>query len=126
MSVRPTYTQMETLESALKEVEYKPGWKFELFSGLDDVVMHGPSLNVYVSFECANAYGQYSLGPVGNCIAYNPHDFFKDVGDSEELDEVRFALMIKNQIKRLELHELDEWLKIKGVRLVEPHPKKTT
>lgn len=40
-----------------------------------------------------------------------------------DMNEIQFVRMIRDKIKTLEFHELDEWLKIDGMHVVDPHPE---
>ena len=100
---------LEEAEAVLKRVSYKPGYHFEISA----IGLRVDLMLVQLQRPDADG-GDRKLDLVCRCPL--PAD------QLESLDEAGLIMLVSQQAAWLELHEMDEWLRLDGKRLREPHP----
>lgn len=91
----------------LTRITYKPGWRFHLVhdNGYGGMVLH------IVAFLPDATNPKHPIIPV---------KLDARVTDTAKLSEENFLAFVQRQIQKLELHEVDEWLKVDGVHYQPP------
>jgi hypothetical protein len=107
-------------EALLARITYRPGWQLRVFEDYSSGAM---ALHVIAQVE-----DTYHPGRVGRILhghlipAYlrlqDPLDAQLSRPENLEAERIRW---IREALGRVELHERDEWLKVDGVRLFDPH-----
>lgn len=109
-----TYYAHKAMYDFMDDLTYKPGYNLNLRqSGIDyylDVTMRTVD-----SVADTQSIGRLPEIKIGQTFALPPG--FLDYWSAE-----RFAQFIERSILDIERHELDEWLKLDGVHLRNPHP----
>lgn len=102
----------EEAVALLRKVTYRPGWTIESYTVPTGVVFRagGPEPDAYYDGE-----GDPPLVPIVYSWALTADELKHMSRD----DLLRWALTI---IKRRVEHEVEEWVKCDGVRIVQPHP----
>jgi hypothetical protein len=108
----PTGPGDDALEEWIGQVRYKPGWQFDLVSD--------------------HTLGDWALmvsAPVPNAYADDPattwtritsvHRIPKEIITTED----QFVDWLRHVVIGVEVHEVDEFLRFKGVQVRDPHPK---
>jgi hypothetical protein len=116
MDIRANMTGVEQLAAILEHVEYKPGWRFRLVPRIDihDPANVGRALEIQALVTDALSKREITIVHRSAC----PGDWYTHpVSDQEKL--VRFVEMA---IEKLEAHERDEWLRVGGRLVRDPHP----
>jgi hypothetical protein len=99
-------TVIDQIRQELKKITYKPGYEFtaDNYGGTILITVTTPYLK--------NANG-------GN-------DVFISIRH-EYCHSMPLSIAVRNLVRELELHEVDEWLKVDGKRIREPHgPRQET
>lgn len=96
------------IQQLLDNFSYKPGWKFEYES---------PD-HIYIKMKaCADSTGRITLYPedsleIGRQFQFHGLNF---------IDEKVFYSLLLDSIKIIKFHEIDEWFKIGGIAINDPH-----
>jgi hypothetical protein len=102
----------------IARMTYRPGWKFEWY------VADPRAFDIdRVSVFRVGTREPDSESKAGELVdVMYAHTFsFRDLS---AMDEQWFLREVRAVIEKRVLHELDEWLRIDGKPLVEPHPEK--
>lgn len=101
----------------LELVTYRPGWRFEL-ARYPQEEHHGHYVGrLWVRFKCDDTYGRYSprYGDQFEVVAnYLVPTYLCE-------DQRRFYTYLHRCITETEMHELDEWFKVGGRLVSNPH-----
>lgn len=112
-SVQLTYRELyEQVRFLLGRVTYKPGWKLVL-SPMDDYQRW---------IEITTVAEMTSLDGRGTTVLQRPMRY--DAGCLRGSEEWLLRLLVVESIRWMEMHEMDEWLKLDGLHMRDPHPEK--
>jgi hypothetical protein len=109
-------TAAEKLQSVIDNLTYKPGWRFwikwrptAIPHWPDDVILH-------MEFDAPDANEPERMTIIGR-------DMMLPQGLMQMIDGASAGIIrwVMYSIKEMEIHEVDEWLRIDGVRLKNPH-----
>jgi hypothetical protein len=95
---------------AIREVQYKPGWHFHLKPN-----DHNYAFTLIITCEVPDANAPEGLRKV------IPITMRREI-DTHHLNPDLFLVAITCAIRDMEMHEMDEWFRIQGHRVKEPHP----
>lgn len=105
----------QRIQAILDRMTYKPGWK---------ITISRPTDSIHNFWEPITLYARYPTTDVltGETIMLS---FVRsiDVDSAEKYPEDKLINLIAYFIKSFEMHEFDEWFKIDGVCVHEPHPE---
>lgn len=99
-----------------ERLTYKPGYRVEISRVLHDdnhLGIQPVYVRVFAMVTDVNDHSRQS--PLYNSEGH-PWYWF------EQATEEQVVSLIRGQCRRLELHEVDEWLRLDGVCVTEPHP----
>jgi hypothetical protein len=99
---------LQQLREELKLYSYKPGCVLEAVPGYGDAVV----LRVEAKTTCALT---------GEAVVLRQESAQEDI-EHWKKDDVRLA--VRALVLRMEEHEVDEWLRYRGVPVVDPHPQR--
>jgi hypothetical protein len=102
----------EEFARVVQAIEYKPGWRF-----LVDLHWDRPShwcVTVRVQAEVTNAYPPHEKATMQS--GYSVSD-----AELHHMDEDRAMRRVYSILSHMEIHELREFFKYKGVRPFDPH-----
>lgn len=112
--------QIDRALQVISEITYKPGWTISAFHNNKENPRRGQSIiieAVYDTYDVDNPTQETTLR----------QSIMIDCGILQRLSicEIKSTMLrfIRDLIREMELHEVDEWLCHKGNRLVNPHPK---
>lgn len=94
----------------LRQFTYKPGWRFQIVGESDSMQM------LDIVMKVPDSYGN-ARGPIDVI-------FRVDIPDRivrEPLPKMHLARWLRVQIKKAELHEMDEWFEIDKEKVFDPH-----
>lgn len=105
------------LQACLDRVTYKQGWTLEAVLDPGDGGQGHWCINLLVTHWAPNAYpdGRKEV-LVYRMRTVSPHIY-------RDLDAARFIAWVRSVVIELEMHEHDEWFKVDGKHLTEPHPE---
>lgn len=89
----------------LNRLSYKPKWKFELRS-------EGLSSTIIVKAWVRNSLPPHSDGYVYHTSGFPPIN---------DMSEDRLVSLVRDYVRRAELHEIDEYFKLDGKLINDPH-----
>lgn len=94
----------DLIASCLERFTYKPGWTFT--AGQHDT--EGPTITIEVGVEDSTTPGTYTLLRIRTFVppCRTPADFYR---------------WLRYRLQRIEAHECDEWFRVDGVQLHNPH-----
>lgn len=98
------FLSIDELRSHLTKLSYRPGWRFEVYDG----VWEGPHFVVWTEVED-------SLNP-GSKTTLDVHSMLPPMPSTEY-----FEVWIAWRLKRLEVHEMREFLQRDGQPIFDPH-----
>lgn len=106
----------ERVRALLERVTYKPGWRIKVSRPTDR------GLHNY--WEPVTIQAQYPTVDVNTLetIMLNLHHQI-DIHTAEEVSEDILVDLISHIIKGFEMHEFDEWFKLDGKHVRDPHPE---
>lgn len=99
---------LSKVQRALSRLSYKPTFRFEAFQSSD-----GDQIEIRIVHVAPDSRDGFTPIPLTSFSIFN--------ADAAHLDEAVFYL-VRRQIHEMELHEIDEWLKIDGKHVKNPHP----
>lgn len=99
---------MNRLDRIMDRVSYKPGWVIDLCVPLDVVELR---------VACTQPDVLTGLPTTVHTVQQLPLDRFNMMSDDQVYSWIGTALM------RLEEHEFDEWFKVDGRHVFDPHPE---
>lgn len=107
--------QIEIVQQFLARITYKPGWKF--------IALMHPScdqIKIHLSYLARDARLENNEGEITltSITIIHPHS-------PTELTEENLRSAIIRQILQAEMHERDEWLRLDGKHVTDPHPELT-
>lgn len=102
----------DELCAVAKKLTYRPGWWFELYVDPSDALV----------FRCGT-WEPDSENPAGQSVPVTFTEA-RTRQEWEHWEEAQFLWWVREVLKKRVLHELDEWLRLDGRPLVEPHPEK--
>ena len=89
---------------------YKPGWEIELVGG----GVAGLALRLAMQAPDSTTTEHRPIAVRGDDVPLDPHNL-------QLFDEKRFVDWVFNQIMRLERHEAQEWFRLRGELVDDPH-----
>jgi hypothetical protein len=98
------------LYATLAKVTYKAGWDFELISSAPTESWH-----LYIKAKVINVV-------TGDRSEIAARDIVPDLVYWSEFNEQAFLHWLRYRILQVETHEVNEWLRVDCVPLVDPHP----
>lgn len=101
----------ERLEMLLKRVTYKPGSTIHCF----DDYMYGEIITIKISVPTIDTYTN-KQSYIANVIHFSSHYIYK-LTPREFINDVLRDVILRE----VEFHELDEWLKLDGKIVNDPH-----
>lgn len=108
---------LDAAQSLIDRITYKPEWKLRLTAEAKSV--NRPwQINVHLDYKVANLDGSYETVDLTTCTTFTERSLIEVLVSG---DFVRYIAM--NLIRRAELHEIDEWFKLDGVCVTDPHPE---
>ena len=129
----PTTGNLARMEELLKNLNYKPGWRFraewaymeerrnprQAFSFMDT-----EAVRVWVQWDAPDASAaQQATSPQPLAVISNQM-LFSGRTMAECTDQELVDRALRQLVVNCELHEVDEWLRYKGKCVREPHPEK--
>lgn len=97
--------------AVLKRITYKPGW---------EITLRGNRLKVAVpTFDAIGRRRKVMAGTV----RYVSDVTLDRIAEGHEAITARFIEYVLAVIRLREFHEMDEWLKVDGRCVVDPHPE---
>ncbi len=102
---RPPRGDVDWVRSIVERIQYKPTWRL-VVSGSSSFGL----VEVQASYEAEDVAAQGRQTVIGCVFLVNPLN-----------DEERIVRQIVGEITKMEMHERDEWLRYRGIRLNEPH-----
>jgi hypothetical protein len=113
--VLSAYTQ---LENFFRVFTYKPGWSFKVErryrpEGWEPKGYEEISVAIYAEFP--DVHHPERMVPVGK------HYIFPESALHTYAPELIMMKIIHNWIRDLEFHEIDEWFRVDGVAVYDPH-----
>lgn len=117
MTGRPTNLRDLPLELWVSEITYKPGWTF-------DLIRHFPYDDrdlaiVRITAKVPDVRDPTVSAEIGQ-VAYI-YDYIVDRPDPKDA----FMEWVFSAVLQLEKHEVNEWFRVRGAPLHEPHPATT-
>lgn len=113
--------QLERVRSLLKKVTYKPGWKFGAASAVDPYEKPKPwdweRVIITIIAPMPNLSGKDKTVDVVS----NRHFDCQQLARMKDGDIIGY--IFTQVIRDLELHEMDEWFKVDGFHVRDPHPE---
>jgi hypothetical protein len=106
------------IQTLLSRVTYKPGWKFECWpTYASNGRLSDREISIITSFTAVNAENPSST-EIFHSQNLFPAEILENMTDADLVLHV-----IRECIFRVEMHEVDEWLKFNGKCVREPHPE---
>jgi hypothetical protein len=105
--------QLERLRAIVSRVTYKPRWRLGVWDQSPPYHQHAV---LYVTYFAPNALCPENEVPLMLLEAFSLERL-------ETLPDEYILREIYRLVRRAELHELDEWLKVDGKCVTDPHPE---
>jgi hypothetical protein len=116
---REEQRQIGLLREHLKGITYKPGWAFEVCYRPNAGYPDFPETYLNIEAQVTDVYHTERTTTVNLRKNFNTNMFF-DMLSSFELE---FTNFVHRAIVELEMHEIDEWFKVHGRHVRDPHPE---
>lgn len=108
---------IERVKNILSKITYKPGWTFYVDREDKNTYKYSSYLKLHVIAQQIDISDPLK-------IVYIKSDMMISEWDIERLsDNQLIDYLVLQLIRKVELHEIDEWLKIDGINFREPHPE---
>ena len=118
-----TMTPYERLEAFLRVFTYKPGWELRAERSWTEGLPYGgreEEIFLWIQFETPDVNHPERTIPVGKRCRL-PYSLAFESGILGP--DVMLAEWVVHMIKDIEIHEADEWARLDGVPIHDPHPK---
>lgn len=113
-------TQHELLQEVRQfcaRITYKPGWVLTVTA--PEPRIHKPwHVVVNLDYTVPSIHNPYMMQPLTTGFSIAEHSLVEMLARGDFMNFIKV-----NLFRRAELHELDEWLKLDGVCVTEPHPE---
>jgi hypothetical protein len=106
------------IESHLRRFSYKPGWKFKV----DGITTGFPYTFISASYSAPDSADPTRTVPIFGTLPINEYIMESDEFTLHTFDK----LYLTDLIRHCDRHEVEEWLRYDGQRIVDPHPKVVT
>lgn len=103
------------LKNIIKDFSYKPGTEFIVEGKRDPFDLYNYRILIKIPIYYSAITGEKTDEPLRTHFCGN---------NLEHLTEKHLILAIENQIRQAEIHEMEEWLKLNGKLLRDPHPER--
>lgn len=97
----------EEIDTVLRKITYKPGWK------LSWELMRTYSVVLMISADIEDSFNPGQMGKIG---FREPLPRCQSIANRDHLLQ-----LVRAVLGKIELHERDEWLKIDGIVIFDPH-----
>lgn len=103
----------------LAKISYKPGWTF-----WSTISLYHETISIYVSWKTKDVSCPSSEIELTAAYTINMTQMeTMRVMNGEQSFVAYMTWFITERIRWVEMHEMDEWLKVDGIRLRDPHPE---
>lgn len=106
-------TFADRLKAVVAKLTYKPGVRFEVATFND-----GAEVKLTIAFDTADPNG----GPFSGRFSRSWHAELFDLR-KQQPDDAEILRMVREHVRAFEEHEMDEFLKIDGKHVRDPHPE---
>lgn len=116
-------TTFQKYKEWLNRLSYKPGWKLTL----ERPIPFCQYMTLYIQYNQPNVPETFRMKNfVGPIPLVSPFQSFITISFESEafyLSFEKFVLFIKREVINCETHEINEWLRIDGKFVTNPHPE---
>jgi hypothetical protein len=113
--------QAERMKAVIGRLTYKPTWRFTVEQG-EKRAWEAPSWRDGLTFTVWLTHEERDV-VTGRMECFTWRHVF-DVEAVARMPEEHLVEELRRLVIRGELHDVDEWLKLDGVCVVEPHPER--
>ena len=103
---------VDEIRELVGRLSYKPGWKFKVW----EVTTPSRTVMLSAQFLVPNSNAPEVLLPVG--ITQHFDAYMMGLMDERAVIE-----LLRELVRRGEMHEIDEWFMVDGIRVKDPHPE---
>lgn len=101
----------DEIEATLRRVSYKPGWRFTV-----DDRMHDDEVTIVLQHDTPDVNDPENIITVTTLT--------RGLRETYSNEEILLRGVVPKLIRQMEYHEIDEWFKIDGKHVRDPHPEK--